>query len=322
MTPDCSLIINPGIFLIPQTLHPKPQFLCPVNILIIFAGMPSFTRFAPSPTGFLHRGHLLSALWVWGMADRFNLPVLLRIEDHDGSRARPEFMAAIREDLIRFGFRWERESIQSEREAVYRRCFESLREQGLVYPCSCSRKNLSGERYPGFCRDRRVSNPDTDEFTYRFRIPGGIQIAWDDLRLGHFEESPEEQCGDFALRDRLNQWTYQFAVCADDTDEGVELVVRGEDLRDSTARQILLMRFLGRATPPRYLHHPLLFSASGEKLSKRFHAVSLRGELESGKSPEEILGSVCFEAGLLEKKASISPKEAISLILQCSKSFF
>ncbi|MDR1759433.1 MAG: hypothetical protein LBR60_02775 [Fibrobacter sp.] len=284
--------------------------------------MPSFTRFAPSPTGFLHRGHLLSALWVWGMAERFGLPVLLRIEDHDQSRARPEFVAAIREDLIRFGFRWERASIQSERDALYRRYFEFLQDEGLVYPCSCSRKSLSGERYPGFCRDREVPDPGTDGLTFRFRIPEGIRIVWDDLRLGSFEENPSEPCGDFALRDRLNQWTYQFAVCVDDIDEKVDLVVRGEDLRDSTARQILLMRFLGRETPPRYLHHPLLFSASGEKLSKRFHAVSLRGELESGISPEEILGSVCFEAGLLDKKAVISLREAISLILQCSKSFF
>lgn len=286
--------------------------------------MNHFTRFAPSPTGYLHRGHLFSAIWVWAAAQKCNYPVHLRIEDHDQSRSRPEFIHAIKEDLSWFGFKWERESLQSKKENLYYHYYEILRKQNLLYPCTCSRKMMNGKCYPNTCRNKTVSiaKEKDQPVSYRFKVPENSKISWNDLRLGYFEEYPEKQCGDFLVYDKLCQWTYQFAVSVDDLDEDIALVVRGEDLRDSTARQILLMRYLEKKTPPRYLHHPLLFEPSGEKLSKRFQSASLRGERAAGASQEEILGSVCSHAGLLEKNEPISLKDAFSLIFQGSKSLF
>lgn len=287
------------------------------------------TRFAPSPTGYLHRGHLLSALWVWGAALRFGYSVHLRIEDHDRGRTRPEYVTAIREDLKTFGFAWASESIQSGKEALYRKDFELLREKGLLYACGCTRKfltdtgpvNAEGEVvYQGRCRNRGL--PFSAGNAVRFRTPDEM-IHWEDLRLGAFDENPSLQCGDFMLRGRTGEWTYQFAVCADDIDEGTALIVRGEDLRSSTARQIALMRALGRSVPPRYLHHGLLYEKnSGLKLSKRQQSASLRAELAGGASPEKIIGSVCLEAGLAKDDSPLPLQKALYIIADEFKADF
>ena len=288
-------------------------------------------RFAPSPTGYLHEGHLLSALYVWAASHKWNLQVHLRIEDHDRGRARDEYIRSIYEDLAWFGFRWDSQSIQSERESVYRRALESLESRGLVYPCFCSRKQLEEENpksetgeivYRGKCffrretRDeRREGNADADKpHNLRVVIPDKV-IKWHDLRLGDFAENPKLQCGDFPIRDRDGQWTYQFAVCVDDIDEGITHVVRGEDLRNSTARQIALMELLGRSTPPLYLHHGLITDPTGKKLSKREKAHSLRQDRDSGVSAEELLGRVCFKGGLVPSPAPLSLEQALSAAL-------
>lgn len=278
-----------------------------------------FTRFAPSPTGYLHRGHVLSALSVYAAAQKFGYRVRLRIEDHDQSRARPAYIDAIREDLEWLGFSWEAESIQSANAERYTEFLESLQRQGLVYACDCSRKftfetnptNGDGEIiYRGRCRDRAL--PFSKGYAIRFKTPDEA-IAWSDIRLGNFRENPQEQCGDFALRDRLGQWTYQFAVVADDTAEGIGLVVRGEDLRGSTARQIALARALGRKSVPRFLHHPLLVDPTGKKLSKRERAASIREERLEGKSAEALLGEVCRTAGFCGSSEPRSITESIKL---------
>lgn len=279
--------------------------------------IPQFTRFAPSPTGFLHRGHVLSALFVYAAAEKLGYRVRLRIEDHDQSRARPAYIDAIREDLEWLGFAWEAESIQSKNEPRYEKFFEQLKSKSLLYACDCSRKftfetnptSPSGEAiYLGHCRDRGL--PFAKGFAVRFKTPNET-IEWEDIFLGKFRENPSKQCGDFPIRDRLGQWTYQFAVAIDDFEEGVGLVVRGRDLLDSTARQIALAKALGRTSPPLFLHHPLLLSPSGKKLSKREHAASIRGERDAGISPEKLLGEVCREAGLVPSPESLSVHEAI-----------
>lgn len=276
-----------------------------------------FTRFAPSPTGFLHRGHVLSALFVYAAAEKLGYRVRLRIEDHDQSRARSAYIDAIREDLEWIGFVWEAESIQSQNGARYEKFFEQLKSKSLLYACDCSRKftletnpaNPHGEAiYLGHCRNREL--PFEKGFAVRFKTPNET-VEWEDLLLGKFRENPNRQCGDFPVRDRLGQWTYQFAVVADDFEEGVGLVVRGKDLLDSTARQIALAKALGRTSPPLFLHHPLLLSPSGKKLSKREHAASIRGERDAGISPEKLLGEVCRESGLLASPKSLSIREAI-----------
>jgi glutamyl-tRNA synthetase/glutamyl-Q tRNA(Asp) synthetase len=323
--------------------------------------MPGKIRFAPSPTGYLHEGHLLSALYVWAAAKKWDLSIHLRIEDHDQSRARPEYIRSIYEDLEWFGFEYDSDSIQSTRKSVYEAALEKLKREGLVYPCYCSRKQLEAENpksatgevvYQGKCRRINTSMDtlvptalwcDEQEGTLvpsalrcdgqgKTLVPTALRcdgqphnlrvivpdetIHWHDLRLGDFDENPKKQCGDFPIRDRDGQWTYQFAVCVDDIDERITHVVRGEDILSSTARQIALMRMLGRETPPAYLHHPLIVDSTGKKLSKRELAHSLRQDREAGLSRETLLGRVCFKAGLAASPAPIGLANAIYLIYQ------
>lgn len=281
----------------------------------------NFTRFAPSPTGYLHRGHLLSALFVFAAAGIFKCSVRLRIEDHDKSRARKEYIDSIPEDLKRFGFVFEGVSVQSERDSIYKAYAEKLLSKNLLYPCTCSRKQLYAENpvnsegevvYGGHCFFKRNLAQESQK-SLRFKTPSEI-VLWEDLLLGRFEESPKVQCGDFAIQDRLGQWTYQFAVCVDDLEENIGLVVRGEDLRSSTARQIILSEALGRKRPPFYLHHPLLYEKEGKKLSKRQHSQSLRAELAQGITERKLLGSVCYEAHCIQELKEISLEEAIQSI--------
>ena len=347
--------------------------------------MSGKTRFAPSPTGYLHEGHLLSALYVWAAAEAFGLKIHLRIEDHDRSRARPEYIRSIYEDLEWFGFEYDSDSIQSNRNPVYEEALAKLERDGLVYPCFCSRKQLEAENpksetgeivYSGKCRKidssmdtlvpsalrcdaqsythtpsalrcdeqpyihmpsalrcDELANPahqcDAQSYTHmpsalrcdeqphnlRIIVPDKV-IHWHDMRLGDFDEKPKQQCGDFPIRDRDMQWTYQFAVCVDDIDEGITHIVRGEDIRSSTARQIALMQLLGRETPPAYLHHPLIVDAAGKKLSKRERAHSLRQDRDAGQSKESLLGRVCFKAKLQPENTPLTLAEAISLAKQ------
>ncbi|MCQ2054834.1 MAG: glutamate--tRNA ligase family protein [Fibrobacter sp.] len=286
--------------------------------------MDQKVRFAPSPTGYLHEGHLLSALYVWAAAQKWHLKIHLRIEDHDQSRARPEYIQSIYQDLERFGFQWDSTSIQSERHPIYKAALNKLEEQHLVYPCFCSRKQLEAENpksetgeiiYQGKCHTRfNTQSKSIDEpHNLRVIIPDKV-IHWHDELLGDFDENPKLQCGDFPIIDRDNQWTYQFAVCVDDMDEGITHIVRGEDIRSSTARQIALMQLLGQKERPIYLHHPLIVDPNGKKLSKREKAHSLRQDLESGISTEELLGKVCFEARLQPNRQPIPLNEAISMV--------
>ena len=300
-------------------------------------------RFAPSPTGYLHEGHLLSALYVWAAALKWNLKIHLRIEDHDQSRARPAYIAGIREDLAWLGFRYDSESIQSARAAVYEAALKKLEERSLVYPCFCSRKQLQEENprsetgeivYQGKCFRREIGDSRslrlrsgqtlaamTEEEAYmttqphnlRFIVPDKF-IDWHDLRLGDFHENPKLQCGDFPIRDRDNQWTYQFAVCVDDIDEHITHIVRGEDIRNSTTRQIALMEALGRTDRPIYLHHPLIVDENNKKLSKRELAHSLRQDKEAGITPEMLFGRVCHKAHLTDSDAPLTLQEAIAKV--------
>ena len=295
--------------------------------------MSGKTRFAPSPTGYLHEGHLLSALYVWAAAEAFGLKIHLRIEDHDQSRARPEYIKSIYEDLKWFGFEYDSDSIQSKRNPVYEEALARLDNAGLVYPCFCSRKQLEAENpksetgeivYSGKCRKVNTSMDtlvpsalrcDEQPHNLRVIVPDKV-IHWHDMRLGDFDENPKLQCGDFPIRDRDMQWTYQFAVCVDDIDEGITHIVRGEDIRSSTARQIALMQLLGRETPPAYLHHSLIVDATGKKLSKRERAHSLRQDRDAGMSKESLLGRVCFKANLQPENTPLTLAEAISLAKQ------
>ena len=265
------------------------------------------TRFAPAPTGFLHLGHVLNASCIWDRARRERGEVLLRVEDHDRERARPAFEAALLDDLDWLGFapdifptaafRAGRcDGRQSDREVVYLEAAEHLRRAGLLYGCHCTRKMLaSGRRSPAgeavhddSCRAKGLTaEPGVG---WRVRLPEAPERFVDE-RLGPQLQDPARQCGDVLIRDRLGNWTYQFAVTVDDYAQGIDLVVRGVDLLESTGRQIALARLLGRESPPRFLHHGLIMKSASQKLSKSDGDRGVRDLRALGWSPEEVIAA-------------------------------
>jgi glutamyl-Q tRNA(Asp) synthetase len=265
------------------------------------------TRFAPSPTGYLHLGHVVNAIYVWGVAAARGGRVLLRIEDHDRIRSRPEYEAAILEDLRWLGFVGDTTPHrQSDHPAAYEEALARLRKSHRVYACDCSRREIGGERYPGRCRTRHLA--DSPGCGLRVEIGPGVERFIDE-RLGLQEQDPSGQCGDLLLRDRDGHWTYQFAVTVDDHRQGVTHVIRGEDILSSTGRQIRLGRMLGRSAPAIFLHHPLLINPSGDKLSKSSGDTGVRELRESGVAAEEVIGRAAHAAGLLERPRPVAADE-------------
>lgn len=274
------------------------------------------TRFAPAPTGYLHLGHAVNAIHVWGAAKALGGRVLLRVEDHDRQRCRPEYEAGLLDDLDWLGFAPDVcptdafragacAGRQSDRDAHYRRAVEQLRAQGVVYGCACTRREIeaaggdaSGDelRYPGTCRDRGL--PLDDAHGWRVRLPDDA-ITFDDARHGVTTQTPSSQCGDLLIRDRLGNWTYQFGVVVDDALHGIDLVVRGDDLFASTARQIQLARMLGRDTPPVFLHHALVMKSPTQKLSKSDGDTGIRDLRAAGWCAARVIGHAAHLAGLV-----------------------
>jgi len=264
------------------------------------------TRFAPAPTGFLHIGHIVNAVFVWGLARALDGGVLLRVEDHDRQRSRAHYEAALLDDLDWLGFRPDVfstdtfragsvEGRQSDRDAVYRKVLAPLIASGLVYACDCSRRQLETSLYDGRCRDRGL--PLADGVGWRVRVERGTE-AFDDGLLGMQRQSPAEQCGDLLIRDRLGNWTYQWAATTDDTLHAIALVVRGQDLLASTGRQIYLARLLGRATPPVFAHHPLIMKSATQKMSKSDGDTGVRDLRAAGWRAPRIIGHAAWLAGL------------------------
>jgi glutamyl-tRNA synthetase/glutamyl-Q tRNA(Asp) synthetase len=268
------------------------------------------SRFAPAPTGFLHLGHVVNALWVWETADR----VLLRIEDHDRQRSRPEFEAAIVEDLDWLGFVPDGPAVrQRERGDIYSQALETLKDQELVYGCDCTRAEIARAglkacatsatpsetlvaqpfraaedelRYPGTCRGWGLV--DAPGAGLRVRFEPSVE-RFVDLRHGPQEQRPSEQCGDLLIRDREGNWTYQFAVTVDDYVQGVTHVIRGDDLLTSTGRQLQLARLLGRREPPLFLHHALIMKSPTQKLSKSDGDTGVRDLRARGWTPAQVI---------------------------------
>jgi len=289
------------------------------------------TRFAPSPTGHLHLGHVVNAIHVWGLAGALGGRVLVRMEDHDAGRVRREYEASILDDLewlglypnvsdlahLRSGPSPQRQSDCAPR---YGAALAHLRAVAPVFACACSRREIAaasgpgsadGEMpYPGTCR--WLSRPDTHGTGLRVELGNGAE-AFEDGCLGAQAQEPARQCGALLLRDRHGCWTYQFAVAVDDLAHGIDLVVRGEDLLASTGRQIRLARLLGRPQPAVFVHHPLLLKDGGAKLSKSDGDTGIRELRASGLTPGAVLGRAAHASGLLDTPRPLAPDELPAL---------
>ncbi|MFL6541393.1 MAG: tRNA glutamyl-Q(34) synthetase GluQRS [Chthoniobacterales bacterium] len=256
-------------------------------------------RIAPSPTGYLHLGH---AITFWRAQQRCRErggQLVLRIEDLDVDRCRPEFRDAVIEDLHWFGIEWdEGPYVQSERLAVYREAFEKLRADRFIYPCNCSRKDvLSAARaphnendepvYPGTCREKREIDGAVN---WRFRVPDGETLQFDDGGFGPQRAIAGRDFGDFLVWRKDGIPAYQLAVVVDDAAMKITEVVRGADLLLSTFRQLLIYRALNFAAPE-FFHTALVTDSSGRRLAKRDAALSLRALRASGASPADLRAS-------------------------------
>lgn len=273
-------------------------------------------RFAPSPTGPLHIGSLVAAVGSWLMARRAGGQWLLRIDDLDATRCRQEFEDDMLRTLERFGLLWDGKiTRQSDNKAAYSEAFEQLQKLGAVYPCGCSRAEIArsasaphpGEEipYPGSCRNGLPSGREIRSWRLRTLEKS---ISFDDIRHGRIT-TELDKTGDFVVKRAEGFFAYQLAVVVDDYLTGVNQVVRGDDLLDSTPRQVLLHQLLGWPLPV-YCHLPLVTGAGGLKLSKRDNLVSLAAGLKDVEEsqllcqsveflgmcvPRELLGGSCAE---------------------------
>ena len=262
------------------------------------------TRYAPSPTGHLHLGHVANAIYVWGLARKADGRVLLRMEDHDRIRCRPEYEASILEDLAWLGFAPDeglRPLIrQSDRDEIYRAALERLRSTQHVYACDCSRTIIErrgglqaaqdGDPYDGFCRTRGLIEAPNR----------GLRVQMKDG-------------GDLLVRDRDGHWTYHFAVTVDDIDQGITHIIRGDDLRSSTERQLRLRTMLGADITPVYVHHPLILKPNGDKLSKSASDTGVRELRQAGVTAADVIGRAAAAVGLIETPRPIAAAEVVNL---------
>lgn len=276
--------------------------------------MSIVTRFAPSPTGYMHLGHAASAFFGHEMAHQRGGRFLLRLEDIDIGRCRPAFAAAIEEDLTWLGLTWDGPvRRQSAHLSDYRRALDRLDEMGLLYRCFCTRAEIAAAlgaphgpemAYPGTCRrlDPRESSARAEKgesFALRLRMDEAVAMAgrlrFHDAQEGWIDADPRLH-GDIVLARKDVAASYHLCVCHDDALQGISHVTRGNDLREATSIHVLLQALLGWPTP-RYVHHALLRDASGRRLAKRDRAATLRDLRASGVSPAEIREMISCRIG-------------------------
>jgi glutamyl-tRNA synthetase len=271
-------------------------------------------RVAPSPTGLLHLGHARTFWVAYRRAAEAGGTLILRDEDLDPQRSRPEYAAAMMEDLRWLGLEWQEGPDvggpfapyeQSRRRRLYLGAWARLVASGHVYPCTCSRKDLARAAgaphegpaaddeplYPGTCRPHPGQPPSQAHeprgLNWRFRVPDGEEIVFDDARQGRQSFKAGADFGDFVVWRRDDVPAYQLAVVVDDEAMRITEVVRGSDLLKSTARQLLLQRALGYAAPA-YYHCDLVTDETGARLAKRHDSLSLRSLRASGLTPERV----------------------------------
>jgi glutamyl-tRNA synthetase len=267
-------------------------------------------RLAPSPTGALHLGNLRTFMVAWLRARAAGGRLVMRMEDLDHPRDKPGAVAQTLEELRWLGFDWDEEHVQSARVDVYRSALERLRAQTLAYPCVCSRRDVeaaqsaphAGEQlhYPGTCRGRFATWAEAAAVRppcWRFRVPDGACVAFEDVFAGPFEQDVSRALGDFPLARDENGAGYTLAVVVDDAAMGVTEVVRGDDLLPATPAQILLQRALGLPAPA-YCHLPLAVGPDGRRLAKRHGDTRIAAFRAAGWSSRRLIGFVAASCGL------------------------
>jgi glutamyl-tRNA synthetase len=273
-----------------------------------FAGMLPVGRLAPSPSGRLHLGHARTFALAWAHVRSRGGRLLLRLEDLDASRCRPEHVTRLLADLEWLGLDWDGPMlVQSTRLEALRAAAFRLEREGHAYRCFCTRADLAraveapqrgvGElRYPGTCRSRAPGPAAGQPSALRFRVPEG-ELGFVDGIAGARAFDVAAEVGDFLILNRASVPAYQLAAAVDDAEQGVSEVFRGDDLLASTPRQLLLLRALGLREPA-WFHVPLVLDASGRRLAKRADDLSLEALREAQADPRAVLGWVGRSAGL------------------------
>jgi len=291
-------------------------------------------RYAPSPTGDLHLGNLRTALLAWLFARCSDGHFVLRIEDLDRPRVRPGASERILPDLRWLGLDWDEGPdiggsyapyIQSERHEIYTIYLQRLQDQGLIYPCYCSRAEIAraasaphgneGPRYPGTCRgltqaQRKQHEDNNRRPSLRFRVDDERTISFTDLLVGPVQQQVQQTVGDFIVCRSDGIFAYQFAVVVDDGLMHINQVVRGVDLLESTARQILLFEAL-RFQVPTFAHVPLLLDEHGKRFSKRIQSAGLEPLRSAGVTPEQVVGQMAVECGLVDRGEELSAEKLV-----------
>lgn len=293
--------------------------------------VPVRGRLAPSPTGYIHLGNAWSFLLCWLAVRSKGGTMVLRMEDIDPDRSRPEYVDGIMRDLDWLGLDWDEGPdiggpygpyVQSERYARYEAVVCQLMEAGHIYPCFCTRKELRalasaphaedyGAAYPGLCLNLTEAEREERRAMGRneaLRLHcADDSISFDDQLHGTLCMTWESCGGDFAVRRSDGVFAYQLAVVIDDMDQRITQIVRGDDILHCTPRQVLLYRLLG-GTVPSYAHVPLVYDHEGERLAKRHGHFELRMLREAGISPQAITGYLGYRAGLLPEPAPATPQ--------------
>lgn len=289
-------------------------------------------RLAPSPTGALHLGNIRTFMITWLLARTQGGRLVMRIEDLDHPKNKPGAVTGMIDDLRWLGFDWdegygcgqEHDSayLQSRRVEHYAKALARLIEQNLVYPCTCSRRDVeaglsaphSDEAlfYEGHCRDRyldfaaaQAKLPATRVPAWRFKVPANLAVRFTDGFYGEYSQVPAELSGDFVLARHALGAGYMLAVVVDDNAMGVNQVVRGDDLLAATPRQILIYRALG-LQPPAYIHLPLMVGADGHRLAKRHGDTRVAYFRETGISANRIIGALAASCGWAKQGEEIS----------------
>ena len=270
-------------------------------------------RLAPSPTGALHLGNVRTFMVAWLRARSQGGRLIMRMEDLDHPRDKPGAAQATLDELKWLGFDWDEEFVQSERKAKYREALEALKAQGLVYPCTCSRRDVeaaqsaphAGEQlhYPGTCRGRYPAY--VPGACWRFKVEAPCLVEFDDVFAGRQRMDVAAKLGDFPLaRDEFGAG-YTLAAAVDDAEMEITEVVRGDDLIPATPPQILVQRALGLATPA-YCHLPLLVGTDGRRLAKRHGDSRIAAYRGQGLAPEAIVGYLAWRSGLVPENAPVT----------------